>query len=187
MSDPVYSVPAIAIPGLRIVYKIQIGEGQSIDYEAGVDSTMDASDLNELLDRIGGAAERRKAIHDLPFHKARLAQNLDMLPRVQRELAEAQAKSAAVRAQATAKQTQVRGERVREVPMSPQAVTAIEQSLTAISQIAERIEGIEKTIANDQLRIPYLEALIDGRPPPDLFPELKAEREYQPPRIVAAE
>jgi hypothetical protein len=173
MSDPVYSVPAIAVPGLKIAYQIQIGEGQAIAYEAAVDSTLGRRDLDELLDRIGGAAERRKAMYDLPFHKARLAQNLELLPRLQRELAEAQAKAAAA-------QVQKRGERVREVPMTP-------QDMTAIGQIANRISETEKTIANDYLRIPYLGALIEGRPPPDLFPELKPEREYQPPRIMAAE
>jgi hypothetical protein len=59
--------------------------------------------------------------------------------------------------------------------------------MTAIGQIANRISETEKTIANDYLRIPYLGALIEGRPPPDLFPELKPEREHRPPRIMAAE
>jgi hypothetical protein len=175
MSDPVYSVPAIAVPGLKIAYQIQIGDGGTplIAYEAAVDSTIDTHDLNELLDRISSAAARQKAIHDLPLSKLRLVQNLDKREKISRDLALA-SKTAAEEAQKR------RGERVREVPMAQAA-------LTQITQLSNALAETEAIINHDRLRIPYLEAVIDGRPPPDLFPELKAEREYQPPRIMAAE
>jgi hypothetical protein len=98
---------------------------------------------------------------------------LDKREKISRDLALA-SKTAAEEAQKR------RGERVREVPMAQAA-------LTQITQLSNALAETEAIINHDRLRIPYLEAVIDGRPPPDLFPELKAEREYQPPRIMAAE
>ncbi len=45
-----------------------------IAYEVAEDRTASLEDLNELLDRIGDAASRQKAKHDLPFARMRLAQ-----------------------------------------------------------------------------------------------------------------
>jgi hypothetical protein len=74
MSDPVYS-QMIAVPGMKIAYHFQIAEGQMIAYEVAEDRTASLEDLNELLDRMGDAASRQKAKHDLPFARLRLKQN----------------------------------------------------------------------------------------------------------------
>ncbi len=169
MSDQAVMMPAaIAVPGLKIAYQIQIGEGQALAYEAAIDSAATRPELDDLLDRLGSAAERRKAIHDLPFHRARLAQNLELLPKLRQDLAKAQARGAAVVAQKSANRRQ-------EVPMLP-------QDQNAISQLEQRLLETEKTIQNDRLRIPHLQAIIAGREPPDMFPELLDE-----PSLMAAE
>ena len=94
MSDPVYS-QMIAVPGMKIAYHFQIAEGQMIAYEVAEDRTASLEDLNELLDRMGDAAARQKAKHDLPFARLRLKQNREKLAKAERALHEAIAKQEA--------------------------------------------------------------------------------------------
>lgn len=173
MSDtPVISVPAIAVPGLKIAYQMQVAEGRMIAYEAAVDSTTGKDDLNELLDRIGDAAERQKAKHDLPFHQARLAQNKEALPKLRKERAEAFALAAA-------EQQRRQGNRSKIVEIGP-------NHQQTLKQYDDRIIETEKTIRNDELRIPYLRAIIAGEELPDLFPELDRPRDEPEPMPLAA-
>ena len=151
---------------LRITYQIQLGEGQAIAYEIGEDAAIPRSDLDELLDRIGSAAERRKAIFDLPFHQARLMSNLELLEKQKRALAEAEARQ-------QANIVLMSRNRNREAPPAPADVNAVVQHQKAVMET-------EATIQSDRLRIPYLQAIIAGAPVPDLFPEIK-------PHLMAAE
>ena len=144
---------------LRITYQIQLGEGQAIAYEIGEDSAIARSDLDELLDRIGSAAERRKAVFDLPFHQARLMSNLELLEKQKRALAEAEARQ-------QANVVVMSRNRNREAAPAPGDVNAVLQHQNAVMQT-------ENTIRSDEIRIPYLQAVIAGEPPPDLFPEVK--------------
>lgn len=159
MSDTVVSFPAsIAVPGLKIAYQFQIGEGRMLAYEAAADSTVHTDDLNKLLDTMRDAGERQKAFHDLPFHQARLAQNRELLPKRKRELQEVVSQA---HARVAARSSTRRG----DVPVRPEDNNAIMQHET-------RVAELEATIRSDELRVPYLQAIIAGREPPDLFPEL---------------
>lgn len=151
---------------LRITYQIQLGEGQAIAYEIGEDAAIPRSDLDELLDRIGSAAERRKAIFDLPLHQARLMSNLELLEKQKRALAEAEARQ-------QANVVVMSRNRNREAQPAPADVNAVVQHQKAVMET-------EATIQSDRLRIPYLQAIIAGTALPDLFPEIK-------PHLMAAE
>jgi len=153
---------------LRITYQLQLSEGQTIAYEIGEDTEIDRVQLDMLLDKVGGAADRRKAIFDLPFHKARLFANRELLRSQQRERAKADATMQARVVQMTAN-------RRSQVPPA-------QQDINTVAQFDNRILELQKTIQADELRIPYLEAIIEGRKPPELFPEID-----DPPQALAAE
>lgn len=152
---------ATPVPGLRVTYQMQIGDGRVIAYEAAVDSTIDRQDLDELLDRCGGAAERRQAVYELPMVRAGLYTN--------RELLAAQRKArATTHAQAMARHHSQQQGRRNVIPMAaPDA--------NAIAQFDQRILDLQRQIRNAELRIPYLEAVIARQPPPELFPEAEPE------------
>jgi len=151
---------------LRITYQIQLGEGQAIAYEIGENTSIPRKDLDELLDRIGSAAERRKAVFDLPFHQARLLSNLELLEKQKRALALAEI-------QKQANIVTMSRNRNKEAPAAPADINAVMQHQNSVMQT-------EATIRSDEIRIPYLQALIAGEPPPDLFPEIR-------PHLMAAE
>lgn len=157
MSDQVVSVPAIAVPGLKISYGLQLSDGVSLVYEAAVDSTIAKEDLNELLDRLSGATERQRAIRELPRARDRLAKNLSVLPQARRRVAQAEA-------QASAHIAQLSQTRRKDVPM---LTTDVNETKAANDALAILLQTIEL----DRLAIAYFEATIDGREPP-LPPEL---------------
>lgn len=171
MSDPVYS-QMIAVPGLKIAYHIQIGEGQQIAYEAAVDSTVDQQDLNELLDRLGTAAERRKAIHDLPYAKLRLRQNREKLAKAEKALHEAISKQEA------------HVQQLVQTRRNANAAQPLPTDINAVTQAQSTLQGIIDTIRFDELEIPRLEAIIAGRPPPEEPPDQIVPSVFS---IVAAE
>lgn len=168
MSEDV-RVMGTPVPGLRVTYQMQIGDGRVIAYEAALDSTCSRGDLDELLDRCGGAAERRQAMYELPMVKAGLYTN--------RELLAAQRKARAeTHAQAVARHQRLQEGRRNVVPMA-------QPDANAIAQFDQRILDLLRQIRNAELRIPYLEAIIAGREPPELFPEA----ELDPVAVEAAE
>ena len=171
MSDPVVIAPhAIPVPGLRIAYQFQVGDGQAIAFEAGVDQAFSLGELNELFDRLGAAVERRKAKFDLPLCKEGLVKAEKLLPKLRKDLADAMARSQA--------RNVVRSDRrlPREVQVSPPDMNAIGQAQSAVQKCEEAIEHYK-------LRIPYLEAIIDGRDPP----EPVADELMEMPILAAAE
>jgi hypothetical protein len=165
---------------LRITYQIQLGEGQAIAYEIGEDASIPRKDLDELLDRIGSAADRRKAVFDLPFHQARLMSNLELLEKLRRELDNDNKRLSNAEIQKQANVVIGSRNRNREVPASPADVNAVAQYAQAVTNRENEILQVENTIKSDEIRIPYLQAIIAGDPPPDLFPEIK-------PHLMAAE
>lgn len=161
MTDKVFSATATEIPGMRVTYQIAIGDGRTVAYEAAVDSTIAREDLDELLDRCGDAAERRQAVFELPLVRASLWSNRQLLATERVSRARAQAESEGRVAQLS------RGRRA-DVPLPPSDVNRI-------AQYDARLLQIEAQIKSAEARIPYLEAIIARREPPDLFPELAAD------------
>lgn len=153
MSDPVYS-QMVAVPGMKIAYHFQIGEGQQIAYEVAEDRTASLDDLNELLDRLGGAAARQKAIHDLPFARLRLRQNREKLGKAERALHDAIAKQEA------------HVQQLVQSRRNANAAQPLPTDINAVTQAQTTLQGIIDTIRFDELEIPRLEAIIAGREPP---------------------
>lgn len=151
------------IAGMKVTYQIQIGDGRGIAFEAAVEVGYPREMLNELLDRIGGAAERRQALYELPMVKAGLHANKELLKSQREERAKTHALVMAKLQHI--KERDPRG-RDREMP-APDA--------NAVAQFDGRILDLQRQIKNAELRIPYLEAIIAGEDPPELFPEAMAE------------
>jgi len=171
MSDPVMS-QMIAVPGMKIAYHFQIAEGQMIAYEVAEDRTASLEDLNELLDRLSGAAARQKAIHDLPLARLRLKQNREKLAKAERAVHEAITKQEAhIQQMAAARR-------------NPDRAQPLGVDVNAVSQAQNALQGIIDTIRFDELEIPRLEAIIACREPPA---EEAAEPGPQLLSIVAAE
>ena len=154
MSDPVVSVSGIAVPGLKVAFQIQLADGVVLAYEAAADQTLAREDLDELLDRLGGAAERQRAIRELPLSKQRLSKNLKLLPKRQADVAKAKADAAAHITIMSANR------RVKREDMPLTDVQAVKGAVDALNIL-------EQTIELDRLAIAYYEAIIAGREPPD--------------------
>jgi hypothetical protein len=154
MSDPVFN-QMIAVPGMKIAYHFQIAEGQMIAYEVAEDRTASLKDLNELLDRIGDAAARQKAKHDLPFARLRLRQNREKLEKAERALHDAIAKQEA------------HVQQLVQTRRNANAAQPLPTDINAVTQAQSTLQGIIDTIRFDELEIPRLEAIIAGRPPPE--------------------
>ena len=144
---------------MRVTYQIQIAEGQTLAYEIGANTDDGPEELRKVLDLVGDAAERRKAMHDLPFHKARLLSNRERIGNLRKSRAQAES-------DANAHIAVLGQNRHKKVPM-PQT------DVNAIAQWDKQIADAEALIKADELRIPYMEAIIAGREPPELFPETR--------------
>ncbi len=160
MSDRVFTSAGVPIPGMRIVYQQPIGpDGRGISFEVAEDATISKEDLNEMLDRVSGAARRLSAIEELPLIKGKLLTDRELLKDEERRLREAGAR---LESHVTLLSVNRRKE-----AMPPESDTR------AIAQLDQAVSDRRSAIRNSELRIPYLQALIDGRTPPELFPELK--------------
>ena len=155
--DKVVEVRATEVPGMRIKFSAPISpDGTGIEFDTAVDATISGPDLDELLDRIGKARRRQAAIEELPMEQQALQRNIGLL-------AVARAEKAA-HVQRTEGKIEIIGARRRN-PVQPSL-----QDQNALTQHDSRIMQIEEQIARSKARIPYLEALIAGREPPDQFP-----------------
>lgn len=156
MSDKTFSVPATAIPGMRVTYQVQIGDGQAIAYEVGVDATTSREDLDELFDRVGGAAARRKAVFDLPLTQLSLNGAKQMLEQQRKERAKA-----------------IATQELHVIKMSENrrnSAQATQVDVMAVAQFDQRIMQLERQIVQDERMVEYLQAIVDRRTPPELFP-----------------
>lgn len=153
----------IEIPGMKVAYHFPITPegGRALSYEAAVDSTIGQEDLNDMLDTMRVAAERQKAIHDLPFHKMRLVQNRAKLPAREKELA-------LMTANAQAKANRNATNRRTQLDVNP----ADQQN---IAKLESALADLVATIAADEGEIPRLEAIIAGREPPAELSAIAAE------------
>jgi hypothetical protein len=165
MSDGPAEVKRLPLPvgAMAVTYQITIGDGRTMAFETAVDATVAREDLDGLLDTMGGAAERRQAIFELPLVKANLFANRELLADQEKGRANAIANLQAH------VEIRSRGSRPQAQP--------VPSDVNAVAQFDDRIAKIKAQIKTAELRIPYLEALIDRRDPPDLFPELADRRE----------
>ena len=62
----------IAVSGIAITRRVVLTEKEDITFQVGVDSTTDDRDLNDVLDRLGRAATRQRAISELPLKEQAL-------------------------------------------------------------------------------------------------------------------
>jgi hypothetical protein len=141
---------------MKVTYQVALGDGQAIAYEAGVDMTIHRKDLDELLDRIGGAAARRKAIFDLPLTQLSLNGARQMLAQQRKE-----------RAKAVATQ-EAHIQRMSANRRNPAQATQVD--VMAVAQFDQRIMQLERQIVQDERMVEYLQAIIAGEDPPELFP-----------------
>ena len=156
MTDKAVEVRAIEIPGMKIKYSAPLSpDGDGIEYEMAVDSTIHRDDLDELLDKVGGAHQRQAAKRELPLLRQNLHGNRNLLRSARNEKARHEA---GMNARASA----LGGTRRREVQPNP-------QDANALSQHDQRIIKIEEEIKRAEQRIPYLEAIVAGKDPPDPF------------------
>jgi hypothetical protein len=160
MTEKAVEVRAIEIPGMQIKFTAPFSpDGDGIEFVVAVDSTIDRADLDELLDRIRSAHDRQAAIKELPLLRQNLHGNRNLLRMARRE-------KAAHEAGMSARYAQLRagghGRGRSEVQANPQDVNAL-------SQHDQRIIKIEEEIKRAEARVPYLEAIVAGKEPPDPF------------------
>ena len=147
---------ALAVSGLGITYQATLIDGKTLAFETAIDNTTDREDLDGVLDTFIGAAKRQQAIEELPLVKQSLSTNLQTLRDQERARAEAVAGS-----QARISVVNSGRRTPREIPEGDKA---------AVMQFDQRISQIKAAVAAARARIPYLEAVIARREPPELFP-----------------
>jgi hypothetical protein len=140
------------VPGLLIRYEIPIDStGQKITYDIGMDATCDRRDLDELFDRIGAAAARRKAIFDLPIQELSLAGAKAMLP-IQIKERE--------KAVATQELHVLRMSEHRRGKVEP-----LQSDVNAVVNFDGNIMQLRRRILQEEKQVAYLKAIIAGADP----------------------
>jgi hypothetical protein len=148
---------ALAVAGLGITYQATLIDGKTLAFETAIDNTVDRPELDGFLDTFIGAAKRQQAIEELPLVKQSLSANTQTLHEQERARARAVADG---QARISASNASRRNPRP-ETPAS---------DVAALAQFDQRISQLKSAIAAARARIPYLEAIIDRREPPEMFP-----------------
>ncbi len=160
MTDKAIEVRATEVPGMQIEFQGPIGpDGLGVGFRIAADATISLDELNERLDTVAGALRRQRAMEQLPLEKQRLSANLKLLKT-------AEIDRARHKAQMSGRVIQRRGGAV-EMP----------QDVNALAQFDQRIMEINGQIEGARAAIPYLEAVIAGREPPELYPVANDQRE----------
>ena len=159
--------PGVTIGGLGITYQATLIDGKQLAFETAIDNTVDREELDRTLDTFIGAAKRQQAIEELPLVKEALSVNLATLR--QKETERAQAIAAQDARAALSEMERPRGTR-RHAGNANQPLTAGGPD-AAVMQANQMIEALKAKIAAARARIPYLQAIIDRREPPDPFPQ----------------
>ena len=158
MTDKAIEVRATEVPGMKIVFQGPLGpDGLGVSFEIAEARDISREDLDELLDRVSGARRRQQAMEQLPLEKQRLSANLKLLKT-------AEVDRARHKAQMQGRMDRIGARRRGEIEPAPQDVNALSQHDGRILEINGQIEGARAAI-------PYLEAIIAGREPPELYPE----------------
>jgi hypothetical protein len=154
MTDKAIEVRATEVPGMQIEFQGPIGpDGLGVGFRIAVDATIGLEDLNIQLDIVAKATRRQRAMEQLPLEKQRLSANLKLLKT-------AEIDRARHKAQMSGRVIQRRGGSV-EMP----------QDVNALAQFDQRIMEINGQIEGARAAIPYLEAVIAGEEPPELYPD----------------
>jgi hypothetical protein len=154
MTDKAIEVRATEVPGMQIEFQGPIGpDGLGVGFRIAVDATISLEDLNIQLDIVAKATRRQRAMEQLPLEKQRLSANLKLLKT-------AEIDRARHKAQMSGRVIQRRGGSV-EMP----------QDVNALAQFDQRIMEINGQIEGARAAIPYLEAVIAGEEPPELYPD----------------
>ena len=158
MSDEDHVVSQrVEIPGMQITFGGPLSpDNKGLTFVLAADALIPELELNDRLDVVGRAFRRQAAIEELPIIKQSLYANRKLL-------ATARAEKAAHEARMGGRVEQLGARRRGAVQATPQDVNALSQHDQRILQIQGQIEGAEA-------RIPYLQALVDGEKPPELFP-----------------
>ncbi len=160
MTDKAIEVRATEVPGMQIEFQGPIGpDGLGVGFRIAADATISLDELNERLDTVAGALRRQRAMEQLPLEKQRLSANLKLLRT-------AEIDRARHKAQMSGRTIQRRGGSV-EMP----------QDVNSLAQFDQRIMEINGQIEGARAAIPYLEAVIAGREPPELYPVANDQRE----------
>lgn len=153
MTDKAIEVRATEVPGMQIEFQGPIGpDGLGVGFRIAVDATISLEDLNIQLDIVAKATRRQRAMEQLPLEKQRLSANLKLLKTAEIDRARHKA------------QMQVRKERRGKEIEMPQEINSLEQFDRRVMEINGQIEGARAAI-------PYLEAVIAGEEPPELYPD----------------
>ena len=160
MSDDKYKgMQAIAVPGMRITLQGPISpDGKTMAWEIVEDQTADAASLDELMDRAWGVQRRQSAIEELPIVRESLFKNQKLIITARKERAMAVASMEAARDRTPRRNLQAN--------QNPQDAQRLLQYDTRVLQIEEQIILCEA-------RIPYLEAIIARKEPPEPLPLLR--------------
>jgi hypothetical protein len=154
MTDKAIEVRATEVPGMQIEFQGPIGpDGLGVGFRIAVDATISLEDLNIQLDIVAKATRRQRAMEQLPLEKQRLSANLKLLKT-------AEIDRARHKAQMSGRVIQRRGGSV-EMP----------QDVNALAQFDQRIMEINGQIEGARAAIPYLESVIAGEEPPELYPD----------------
>lgn len=169
MSDDTIIEP-IKIPGMQVTFQSPLSpDGKGINFVLACDALINPKALDERLDVIAAAARRQAAFEELPIVKQSLYANRRLLETARKERAK---QAAALHHKLELVQAGRRGQ-ADPTKHAPQDVNALAQHDNRILQIEGQIEGASA-------RLPYLQAIIEGRDPPELFPD-----EGQPERDAA--
>lgn len=138
------------VPGMMIVFQQPLSpeQGHGISFQLAEDVMIAAPDLNELLDRVTGAARRLSYIEELPRLRQLLAMKRQALAEQKKERA---------RAEANMQSNVIRLSQNRRNPASPTI-----QDQNAVAQFDARIAALQQEIGLAERRVPYLEAYIRG-------------------------
>jgi len=153
-ADKAIEVRATEVPGMQIEFQGPIGpDGLGVGFRIAADATISLEDLNIQLDVVAKATRRQRAMEQLPLEKQRLSANLKLLKT-------AEIDRARHKAQMSGRVIQRRGGAV-EMP----------QDVNALAQFDQRVMEINGQIEGARAAIPYLEAVIAGKEPPELYPD----------------
>lgn len=155
-----------AAPAMKIVFQRPLSpvDGHGISFEFFEDVTLERAYLDELLDKMSGASERLMLIDELPRLKQLRLVKIEMLKEQRKARAEAQAR---IEAHVFKFSHDRQGNPRRQAAEPPPA------DMNAIAQYDKRIADLTQELKTIEHRIPYAEAVIAGRTPPDEFPELQ--------------
>lgn len=142
----------IEVNGLGLMYEINLTDGRKLSWEVKVDDTIEPDELNERLDLIHKASERQVALSTITAKREKV-----MVLKVRLQLQEATfAREGALQEARWGNNRKQGGFRRTEAQQ------------TKLDNIETTIAGMCADIPVAEWEVARLEAIIDGRPPPEL-------------------